>query len=563
MNRLTSTSILILGSLLSAAPAGAQGIVQKLVPSDPDENDFFGNAVDVCRDLAIVGNRYDRTPTPQKGSAYVYRKTRIGWREEAKLVHGPVADGPYFGSSVAIFDSWAAVGAPYDSTAGANAGSVIIYRGGASGWAEVRKLVPIGTGAGDFFGNAVALRGSTLAIGSHRDEPVGTNSGSVYIYELQPPSWTFITKLHDPGGQTDDYFGEAVALNATGTRLAVGSIGDNASGVNAGAVHVYERQGTSWTLVDEIYAPDASDGDEFGSGVGIFGDTIVAGAPGRTEAFVVTGIGYAFERQGATWNHAATFTQPSGVTGGYLGETCGVSLDRVIFGLRTDHWTGPSSGSARVYRPGLGGWAFETRLLPADADVNDEFGKATAIWGDTIFATTWRDDDGATDAGATYVAETHDYATSYCFCEAAAPCGNDFGAAGCATSNGLGARLLAGGSNSVAEDDLVLSARGVPRDQFGLLYMGMGTIEVPFGDGLRCVSSGGAGLFRFPAMFSGTEGLIQLGPGLVEFTQTSFPFAGQIRAGQTWNFQAWFRDPGGPCNRGFNLSNAVGVVFRP
>ena len=39
--------------------------------------------------------------------------------------------------------------------------------------------------------------------------------------------------------------------------------------------------------------------------------------------------------------------------------------------------------------------------------------------------------------------------------------------------------------------------------------------------------------------------------------------AGQITAGSTWNFQYWYRDPQLPGGSGFNLSDALQVLFRP
>ena len=94
--------------------------------------------------------------------------------------------------------------------------------------------------------------------------------------------------------------------------------------------------------------------------------------------------------------------------------------------------------------------------------------------------------------------------------------------------------------------------------------MGAEQIELPFGDGFRCVGSGGVGTFRFlPPENSGVDGAIALGPGIVAHSQTNFPPAGQIVAGQTWNFQGWYRDPQGPCGGFFDLSNALAMTFSP
>jgi hypothetical protein len=152
-------------------------------------------------------------------------------------------------------------------------------------------------------------------------------------------------------------------------------------------------------------------------------------------------------------------------------------------------------------------------------------------------------------------------ATLYCFCASGAPCGNTDASAGCANSTASGALLSASGSASVGADDLVFTATSVPTNKNGIFYMGGGTAQIPFGDGQQCVVAGGTGIFRYaPVQNSGPTGTLVLGPGIVARSQ-SFAPAGRIQAGQTWNFQAWFRDPAGPCGSGFNTSNGGAVLF--
>lgn len=46
------------------------------------------------------------------------------------------------------------------------------------------------------------------------------------------------------------------------------------------------------------------------------------------------------------------------------------------------------------------------------------------------------------------------------------------------------------------------------------------------------------------------------GPGLVA-TAAATPAQVQIQPGDSWNFQAFYREPGGACDNGANLSNAI------
>jgi hypothetical protein len=154
----------------------------------------------------------------------------------------------------------------------------------------------------------------------------------------------------------------------------------------------------------------------------------------------------------------------------------------------------------------------------------------------------------------------------FCDCDAGlGPCGNGVTTdvpGGCLNSIGVKAFFFAnGGGVSVSADDLVLVAGNLPTFQFGLGFMGGGATSLPFGDGLRCVAPGSAGLYRLPVQNSGASGVIAIGPGLVAFTASHFPPPGQIQAGQTWKMQVMYRDPAGPCGSGFNLTNALSIRF--
>jgi hypothetical protein len=114
-----------------------------------------------------------------------------------------------------------------------------------------------------------------------------------------------------------------------------------------------------------------------------------------------------------------------------------------------------------------------------------------------------------------------------------------------------GAVLSVQGSTSVAANDLVLTASRVP-DNIGLLYFGSGQTQVPFGNGLRCVSGK---IVRLPA----SQAQQQLLTYVVDHNQ---PAVALLVPGSIWNFQAWYRDPQAS-GAGYNLSDAVELSFLP
>jgi hypothetical protein len=98
----------------------------------------------------------------------------------------------------------------------------------------------------------------------------------------------------------------------------------------------------------------------------------------------------------------------------------------------------------------------------------------------------------------------------------------------------------------------------------GILFMGDAQAQLPFGDGRLVVGSGASGLYRvLPPQSSGTQGALAWDGGLVANSHAANPPAGQIQAGDTWYYQAWYRDPTGPCGSGFNVSNGLQVEFKP
>jgi hypothetical protein len=120
-------------------------------------------------------------------------------------------------------------------------------------------------------------------------------------------------------------------------------------------------------------------------------------------------------------------------------------------------------------------------------------------------------------------------------------------------STGQAATISAFGSALIADNQFHLVATNVPVGTPGLFFFGPNQIQLPFGDGLRCV---GGSIQRIqPPSFGGPNGIVE-----VTLDLSAPPAAGVITSFSTSNFQYWFRDvPGGPA--GFNLSDGLTVFF--
>jgi len=125
-------------------------------------------------------------------------------------------------------------------------------------------------------------------------------------------------------------------------------------------------------------------------------------------------------------------------------------------------------------------------------------------------------------------------------------------------STGKGAQISGHGTTSVFANDLLIVSSGQPAGTRGLFYYGGSAVQVPFGEGFRCVGSNGSGLQRLPLATADQQGVMHT---FVDYTAIpNVPLF--VFAGSTWNFQGLYRDPSGG-RHGFNLTDALALTFLP
>ena len=126
-------------------------------------------------------------------------------------------------------------------------------------------------------------------------------------------------------------------------------------------------------------------------------------------------------------------------------------------------------------------------------------------------------------------------------------------------SVGAGALMTSTGPASISAASFALGAVAAPANSLGLFYYGSNQLQVPFGDGFRCV--GGSEIFRL----NPPDQADIFGTFARPLDFASPPLSsgnGQALPGQSWNFQLWYRDPAA-AGSGFNLSDGLSVVWCP
>lgn len=145
----------------------------------------FGWSCALDNGRLIVSNYLDDSTATDSGAAYVYEHDGAGnWPNVATLKASDAGAGDNFGYSVAISGSLAIVGAYRDDNEGTDSGSAYLFdRDGGGTWSELGRIWASDGAAGDEFGISVAISGTYSIVGAHRDDDLGSNSGSAYIFE--------------------------------------------------------------------------------------------------------------------------------------------------------------------------------------------------------------------------------------------------------------------------------------------------------------------------------------------------------------------------------------------
>jgi hypothetical protein len=174
----------------------AWGQVAILTASDGAYGDFYGGAVAVDGDTIMVGaNQWYTKP----GAVYVYYRNQGGpdaWGQVAKLTASDGAGNEYFGGAVALQGDTAVIAAPMAPKDGPTAqqGKVYIFyrnRGGPDAWGQVVTLATPDAVAWGAFGFSVSLSGDTTVVGSLPTRNQNQQGAAYVFYRDQggPDAW--------------------------------------------------------------------------------------------------------------------------------------------------------------------------------------------------------------------------------------------------------------------------------------------------------------------------------------------------------------------------------------
>lgn len=393
---------LILGQC--SAQAFAQCIErQKLTASDAGAVDQFGNSVSVDGDIAVIGSwRDDCTADPNNncGAAYVYRFNGTDWVQEQKLMASDADEGDRFGESVSVHGDTVIIGATGDYCSGEHCGSAYVFRFNGLNWTEEQKLTASDAAPISAFGSSVTINGNTAMIGSSGAACAsGLSCGAVYVFRFDSVTWNEVQKLTASNASLLSFFGTSVSLK--GDVVVIGAPGtDCAAGDNCGSAYVFRFKGITWAEEQKLVASDAAP-SSFGRTVSVDGDAVLVGARGDD----CCGSAYAFRFTGTEWIEEQKLAASDAAALDNFGASVSVNGNMAVVGSRGDDCPqGITCGAAYVFHFDGTNWNQRQKLTASDASDDSMFGHAVAVSDDTLFVTASNDDcPSGNDCGSAYV----------------------------------------------------------------------------------------------------------------------------------------------------------------
>jgi hypothetical protein len=288
--------------------------------------------------------------------------------QTVQLTSPSTAAGAELGYALSVEGTRIAVGIPGDA---GQAGAVQVYSCSAGVCTAAVRISAPDTAAGDLFGSAVALSGTSLAIAAPGQSP-----GAVYVFVLVGPDWVPQAKIVAAGGDASAGFGAALALEAD--RLMVGA--DRADN-RAGATYVYARSGVAWTQDARLTAADAASGDRFGSSVALSADSVLIGAPLHAAATVGSfgqGAAYVFVRSLGSWSQQARLLAVAGSNADGFGTAVSLDGNRALIGAPV----AGGAGHAYIFERAGAVWSEQALLGAIDGLPGDRFGWSVALSND-------------------------------------------------------------------------------------------------------------------------------------------------------------------------------------
>ncbi len=325
---------------------------EKLIPQHEGN---VGWSVSISGDIAVVGAPNANAGADKSGAAYVFVRSGRTWQQRAKLVGDNPEAADNFGESVSVDRNTVIVGVPRDDDAGRDAGSAYVFFRDGITWKNQAKLIPADLSGSDAFGEVVFIHGNTAIIGANgHTHGEKRFTGAAYVFVRNGNRWAQQAKLTVDDGGKADRFGTSVGF--IGKTIVVGApFYDSENAKDVGTAYVFVPDGNSWKQQAKLRPKDGGKGHNFGAGVATTGNIVIVGAPGYDRPERGSGAAYSFVREDGVWTQKARVAPEHGARDLNFGYAVSMSENTVAISSHSkpflvhDGWPNGDGQAAYVY----------------------------------------------------------------------------------------------------------------------------------------------------------------------------------------------------------------------
>lgn len=260
----------------------------------------------------------------------------------------------------------------------------------------------LGTESSERLGRSIAISGdgTRIIMGSSGDDTNGNTAGKAQILENVNGTWVPVGQtLYGPGPANS--FGYQTSMSADGKRVAISSV-FYPSYNSQDEVQIFEEINGSWVQIgQDILGETINDESGFALSISADGKRIAIGGHHNAAMGQYAGHTRIFEEQNGTWSQVGLDIDGEAEYDN-SGKSVSISADgkRVAIGAPGHSTTGQSAGRARVFEEINGNWIQIGQNLDGK-EQGDNLGEKVALSADgtTIAVSAVMNDDAAYRAG--------------------------------------------------------------------------------------------------------------------------------------------------------------------
>ncbi len=254
----------------------------ELFPDVPAAGSLFGRSVAISKDTVIIGAPHDGEKGYRAGAAYIFKRNAQGvWERVKKIFATPASANARFGESVSIFRNTAIIGSPGYGHPNPPGAAYIFVKTDAEGWTQKSWLSPNGLDAYDAFGTSVAISENTAVVGAPQHDSNGVfDAGAVYFFKKGEYGWDEKPPVSSDDNTVAAYFGQSVSIDMSENEVLVGAPFDTEDGNTSGAAYfLIKDEDGNWYPNQKVVPEDASAVTQFGLSVSLSNKYALIGSP--------------------------------------------------------------------------------------------------------------------------------------------------------------------------------------------------------------------------------------------------------------------------------------------